>query len=725
MRRFYLHSAAWMSILGSTVALGASATSTGGSSERPAPRAIELVAGSGDLTALPNLLVEQPAAFEADARYVLQLDGPITPARRATLEAAGVTLSDYLPPHAYIVALGSASPAALASLDFLTTVTPYQPSWKLDPAIGAREYFTAERQLRAARGEVVVDVTLFEGADVDAALADLAAIDGLTIERNESIAGNPTVTVTLPAQSVADLGEFSAVQFVEEAPDAKQRNDSVRWIVQSNTTDVTPLYDNGLLGEDQVLGHIDGRIDVDHCSFSDTNPIGPTHRKIVAYNTTDGVDDHGTHTAGTAAGDNGVDDDTRGVAYLAKIAHNTIPSFTQTAMFGRLETHHNQGARVHTNSWGDDGTTSYNGMCRGIDDFMHVYEDSLVAFAVTNLSTLKNPENAKNLIAVGGSNDASTQQNWCTGGSGPTSDGRRKPEIYAPGCNIRSANGNTSCSVQGLTGTSMACPGLSGTGLLVRQYFTDGYYPSGAPIAEDAITPTGALIKATLLNSAVDMTGVSGFPSNREGWGRVLADNALYFPGDTRALVVRDVRNADGLSTGEVVEETINVLGNAVPFKVTLAFTDVPGTSGASNPVINDLDLELVSPSNVTYFGNDFTSSQSAANGIRDVENSVEMFLLNTPEVGAWTLRVRGTAVNQETQGYALAITGDVSVGEPEPCVGDFDGNGGRDLGDLGIVLANFGSTNATPEQGDFDGDTDVDLGDLGVMLSVFGLACP
>ncbi|NIP86543.1 MAG: S8 family serine peptidase, partial [Planctomycetales bacterium] len=71
------------------------------------------------------------------------------------------------------------------------------------------------------------------------------------------------------------------------------------------------------------------------------------------------------------------------------------------------------------------------------------------------------------------------------------------------------------CDTQARTGTSMACPAVAGVGMLVRQYFMDGYYPTGSPDPEATFTnPSGALLKATLLNSAVDMTGISGYPSD-------------------------------------------------------------------------------------------------------------------------------------------------------------------------------------------------------------------
>ena len=52
---------------------------------------------------------------------------------------------------------------------------------------------------------------------------------------------------------------------------------------------------------------------------------------------------------------------------------------------------------------------------------------------------------------------------------------------------------------------------------------------------------------------------------------------------------------------------------------------------------------------------------------------------------------------------------------------GDLDGNGCVNIADLAILLANFGSSNATPQQGDTDGDGDVDLTDLATLLSSFG----
>jgi len=58
-------------------------------------------------------------------------------------------------------------------------------------------------------------------------------------------------------------------------------------------------------------------------------------------------------------------------------------------------------------------------------------------------------------------------------------------------------------------------------------------------------------------------------------------------------------------------------------------------------------------------------------------------------------------------------------------CAGDIDADGEVGLGDLAVVLQNFGLlSGATPEMGDLDADGDVDLTDLALLLGAFGTHC-
>jgi hypothetical protein len=631
-------------------------------------------AAAAGAPALAALIGARPAT----ARFVIQLDGPITPERRAAMTAAGLQVDDYLPTHAYIVRLTGANAAAVGQLGFIRWHSEYQDAWKLDPELGQRLYTTPDRLALRKNGRDRVVVTTFAGIDSGQVERAIWAIRGAAILDTEPSGAHMELVVEIGDAAVAALARIPGVQFVEPAPEVSLRsNYTTRWIVQGNVANAFPLYANGLHGENQVVGILDGRVDVNHCSFLDAAPIGPTHRKIVAMQSTGAGNSHGTHVAGIAAGNDPASADTantRGVAYLGKIAwasygaatageFNTGTNFCRTA-----------GARVHTNSWGNDGTTAYDSLCRAVDEQSYNNEDDVICFAVTNLSTLKNPENAKNVLAVGNTQDTPTQTTICTGGAGPTSDGRQKPEIWAPGCSTLSSQSGTACGTVAFTGTSMASPAIAGTAMLVRQYYTGGYYPAGIP-GGTPITPSGALIRATLMNTGQDLMGAAGgfqvptgYPSVQEGWGRVRADDALFFPGDARKLIVRDVRNSAGLVTAGEQQININVLGSTEPLRITLSWTEPPAAAGAGQAAINDLDLIVEGPSGI-YLGNVFNTGTGASvtGGTRDAKNNTEQILIPSPSAGAWSIRVRGANVAQGTQGFAVVATGDVSEGPPPP----------------------------------------------------------
>jgi hypothetical protein len=52
---------------------------------------------------------------------------------------------------------------------------------------------------------------------------------------------------------------------------------------------------------------------------------------------------------------------------------------------------------------------------------------------------------------------------------------------------------------------------------------------------------------------------------------------------------------------------------------------------------------------------------------------------------------------------------------------GDANSDGAVDVGDLGILAANYGGTDKTWSQGDFNGDGAVDVGDLGILAAHYG----
>lgn len=665
-------------ILGLALCVGSPARAGGPARPSPQPQALELGADSRCLylkTGIVDLrgkqsLLTATAAFDRMTPYVIQLDGPITPEEQRQLEDAGVILGEYLPMHAYLARLGDAKTDALMSLPFITWVGRYEDGWKLSPQIGKSPWNTRERRQLEAAGRRRLSISLFPGADASAAIKKVAR-RGTVASAAQLPGPSPCVAMEVAAGEVEALTHEPGVMFIEEVPEAEPRNASTNWISQSNVANSVPLWNAGLHGEGQIAGIIDWDLVPTHCSFNDpVNPIGPLHRKIVSYygmGISPGYAYHGTHVSGTLAGyDLGeTNPNLKGMAYGAKFVfqhYNGVLVGGVLYVNDRLTVAHNDGARVHSNSWGSDSIREYNAWSRDIDLFTRNNEDDLVVVATTNGNApVKVPENAKNCLAVAATQDEPYQDQRCYGGYGPTLDGRQKPEVWAPGCGSYSADYASSCGTHFGGGTSYAAPAVSGMAVLARQYFMQGFYPSGAAAPQDAFTPSGALLKAVMVNSAVDMSGFADYFTPQEGWGRILMDDALYFAGESRKLLLVDVRNSAGLSTGQSKSFFVNVNGAGQRLKITLVWTDVPGALSASYTPVNNLDLLVTAPGSVVYHGNVFSGGESAAGGSADSVNNTEQVHRAAPATGGWRIDVLGTAVNKEQQGFALVVTGDVS----------------------------------------------------------------
>lgn len=95
-------------------------------------------------------------------------------------------------------------------------------------------------------------------------------------------------------------------------------------------------------------------------------------------------------------------------------------------------------------------------------------------------------------------------------------------------------------------------------------------------------------------------------------------------------------------------------------------------------------------------------------------------YLFGSDLLGAWSRPIEYHSSDQ---------FGDVGfragrIGAPA-CPGDLDGDAAVGLGDLSILLTNFGTTGGvTHEMGDMNGDGNVDLADLSALLSAFGTGC-
>lgn len=618
-----------------------------------------------------------------------------------------LSFDQYLASNGYLEKLDSETLARLAREDSVRAIVRYAPSLKVDPDIGTRKFVSEARQ---AEPGLLLSIVAFEGAS-GREMGEQLRGRGAEIVSITDEPGNGILRFQVRVSSLEEaraLAEIEDVKFIEEVGDVTLNNGTTQWVLQTNQSNSRTIWDHGLQGKDQIIGHIDGVIDLTNCFFQDPGLAmpGPAHRKVVGLRNAvgDPQNDHGTFSAGNAAGEDFNNDAqsatpnaNNGSAPRARITHGNLFDLDfipggSVSFYQYLADAAGDSAFIHTNSWDDKSTSAYTQLSVDLDAFAWDNDDHLVIIGPDNAGTIRPPDTSKNALVVNATMQQPSQGSFSSGITQFSLDGRTKPDLMAPGAGIVSADGGTACGTRTSSGTSFAAPAVAGMAALVRQYYTEGWYPSGAREASHSFTPTGALLKATLMNGTVDAANIAGYPGGAntgEGWGRLLLENSLFFTGDVRNLRVWDFRHADGLTTGAVKALPVQVAGNGEPLKITLAWTEPPGLINSAAPVINDLDLSVTSPDGTrTFLGNVFNGGVSATGGGADSLNNVEMVLVNAPQAGEWTINVAGTAVNQGKpgQGFALVATGDLA--DPPSPVGDQN---------LLVVRANFSDVAFTP----------------------------
>ena len=636
-------------------------------------------------TAAALSLPDRPAGVHP---YIIQFAHPVEARDAAALEAIGVEVVGYLPSDAYLARIAREVVASAAAMPGVRWVGLFQPAWRLSPAIGTTELLDPARKDRAI---LSLRVRVFD--DPASAARRFQTLGARTRDWFDD-GFQRVVRLDAGAELLPALARDPSTWWIEEEPEFRVWNNTTRWVIQSNQSGLTPIWDHGLHGEGELVSVMDTGIDYNSCFFRDTGnaPPGPSHRKVVSYtnwggNTRDGCGTgHGTHVCGTVAGDqsfiNPGDFNYNGMAYGAKLAVQDVGAddffscllgllSIPGTLTGAYDEAYSLGARIHTNSWGSTAN-AYDTYCVNVDQYMWSHPDFLILFANGNSgpsgSTVSSPATAKNCVSVGATDQAPNQNNVASYSSrGPTSDQRFKPTLTTPGGQdprfIVSADNNTggpptpTCNTQGspFQGTSMATPAAAGAAALVRQYFASGFYPLGTVGSSAPLVPTAAVIKALLLNAGTDM-GAADIPNNNEGWGRLRLDDALYFDGDSREL---RVEAGDPLSTGGVISFNYNVDSSDEPLEVSLVWTDYPATNGAGVTLVDDLDLLVTAPGGAQYRGNVFAGGQSTTGGTPDRRNVEEVVLLNAPVLGTYTIEVRGFNVPRaEGQPFALVSTG-------------------------------------------------------------------
>jgi hypothetical protein len=678
---------------------------------------------------------------EALESYLVQFDTPPGEAEVAAITSAGGAVFGYIPDQAYLVRMSAAGRAKLASAPGPAWIGDYQPAYKLSPYVN-----------RSAPGTTHYVALLFPDADLAQARSALTALGALLTDDSDN-GINKLVRFHADGAQVAAAAALSGVAWIEPVPHLEFSNDRAQWVVQTNLNGNRRVWDMGIRGRGQVVMTSDSGILTSHDQFRDgavsiTN-FGdyPTHRKIIAYKKGSnsalvGFGDHssasyhGTHTAGTIAGnDDPVSSSTRdGMAKDAKIYFMDIGGDalgTGLDTFADLNDlflpayvgNDSGAARVSSHSWGGGPAGAYTLNSMQVDQFIWNHPDFYIAFANGNagpsIYSVDSPATSKNSTGTGATGNGTSSGSLASFSSrGPTSDGRRKPTISAPGAGVTSSVGPTNTGYASYNGTSMATPAGAGAVALIREYLTEGWYPTGAAVTANGFSPSAALLKAMAINSAENLTSFTA-PDNNIGWGRINDDNVLYFAGDAKKLLLVD--NTSGLANGQYIEYQVNVTDGSVPFKTSLCWTDFPGNPAAAVQLVNNLNL-TVSKGAMVYKGSVYSGGVSVTGGVYDSLNVEENVLVAAPSTGIWTVRVSAPSVPIGPQPFALVMTGGVGNGAGALAL-DRGEYGSSSIVELEVIDSNAGptsvdvsvtsSTEGTPETVTLTGGSGVFHGTL------------
>ncbi|MBK7762259.1 MAG: S8 family serine peptidase [Bacteroidetes bacterium] len=593
---------------------------------------------SGEFTPQENIQTVSDFANWTDVQYgkhsycILQFSGSTSPETRKSIsKETGIEFQDYLPKYAFIAAVPKSLNVSELAKFQIRSILPFEAKYKIAPKLMQRPFPT---WMDRGNGRVEVLVSFHK---------DLFSSKNPPLINNQSIQLKNWMKVNqaiieLNESQLNELASYPYVKFIEatSAP-VEYDNLTERSNHRVNTIDasyVTGLHYDGTgvsvaVGDDGLIGpHIDfqGRI---------TNHTGSNSGT------------HADHVCGIVAGGGNFDPITSGNA-----RGSSLHIYSNYGNLNNAPTHYaTEGVRITSNSLGQGCNSGYNSDAQDADYLINSRFSLMSVHSAGNSGTgscggvpqgyytiTGGYKAGKNVIAVG--NVTNSDVIAPSSSRGPSEDGRIKPEIVAVGTDVYSTQPDN--SYDSFTGTSMSCPGVSGTLASLWQAYRETH--AGAD-------PYSALMKALVMNTADDL-GNKG-PDFIYGYGRINARRAYK-------AMINNQYFIDSMDNGNMKDFYINVPANVKQIKVMLYWNDFEGNPVSSVALVNDLSLQIQEPSgNVIdpwVLNNTPTVAALNSPAVRgfDFINNVEQVTLDSVFAGLCILSVTGMDVPLGPQKFIL-----------------------------------------------------------------------
>lgn len=287
--------------------------------------------------------------------------------------------------------------------------------------------------------------------------------------------------------------------------------------------------------------------------------------------------------------------------------------------------------------------------------------------------TIGSRASAKNVLTVGSVSDAVTAGVRNPGAAvlsafsstGPTDDGRIKPDLVGNGESVYSTDNGSGYLTS--SGTSMSSAAVAGGAQLLNEISRD---TRGKLLR-------ASTLKGLLIHTADDLETPG--PDYRTGWGLANVKAAAELLYDDDASAPLDRFKQATLKSDDQADYYMVAVDGAVPVRVTLCWTDQAGQwtnshDSRTSRLVNDLNLRLVgSDGTTTYYPYvmPFTSTWAesdlnapAVTGVNTVDN-VEQVYLQAPAPGLYRVEVDyAGALQGSQQKYSLLVSGAYLDGE-------------------------------------------------------------
>jgi hypothetical protein len=577
---------------------------------------------------------------------------------------AGGVARVFLANHAFLVHMTRPAQEAVANLPYVRWVGEYHAAYKLEERLVAA-LADSEGELPPAR----YNIQVFERglAHKQAVAAEVAAVGG---EVTAMIPDGFLLEAVLDGQQLLHIARMHEVLFIDRWSPPENDMNVARDIGGGNFIETV----EGFSGEGVRAEVMDDGLQNTHVDFQANPPI--MHGSF-SFGTS-----HGSSTYGINFGTGSGNSSARGMAPDAQGIFADYGSLTNRYTHTAQLVQSPYFAVYQSNSWGDARTTQYTSISHQMDDILFI-NDIVICQSQSNAGNQDSRPQAwaKNIVSVGGVRHqntlSKTDDNWGGGGStGPAADGRIKPDLtHFYDSILTTTGGSNTAYTSGFGGTSGATPITAGHFAIFFQMWHNGIFANevdgNATVFENR--PHMATAKAMMINSASPYNWTQGGANGdltrfRQGWG--MADLQKMHANRDKMFIIDETQPLNNLETAT---QQLTVAANTPELRVTLVYTDLPGTTSSTQHRINDLSLKVTAPGGAVYWGNNGLTAGiwSVAGGAADTKNTVENVFIQNPASGTWTVQVIASQVVQDSHletgeldaDFALVASGVVPPG--------------------------------------------------------------